>query len=208
MTTPCRRSATAYSIYFQLPPYLEAVSSIRSLRTRHAVVTRDPPNMGLTVLSVQEFNSSFCLESIQIWLGKIIFLQLGTKCSHFWNSRSNIVNKDRWNASRIQLRQPVQLVQCDGCQLQGLESDALVSGRVLYLPLLLSSAVVRLCWDKQSDKLDEASLCKRSGAVARRPISYEVSICYLFWSTHKGLPLASPKRVHSPFLWVVFVVTR
>jgi hypothetical protein len=27
------------------PPYLEAVSSIRSLRTRHAVVTRDPPNM-------------------------------------------------------------------------------------------------------------------------------------------------------------------
>jgi hypothetical protein len=27
------------------PPYLEAVSSIRNLRTRHAVVTRDPPNM-------------------------------------------------------------------------------------------------------------------------------------------------------------------
>jgi hypothetical protein len=25
------------------PPYLEAVSSIRNLRTRHAVVTRDPP---------------------------------------------------------------------------------------------------------------------------------------------------------------------
>jgi hypothetical protein len=28
------------------PPYLEAVPSIRNLRTRHAVVTRDPPNMG------------------------------------------------------------------------------------------------------------------------------------------------------------------
>jgi hypothetical protein len=27
------------------PPYLEGVSSIRNLRTRHAVVTRDPPNM-------------------------------------------------------------------------------------------------------------------------------------------------------------------
>jgi hypothetical protein len=27
------------------PPYLEAVSSIRNLRTRHAVVTRDPLNM-------------------------------------------------------------------------------------------------------------------------------------------------------------------
>jgi hypothetical protein len=27
------------------PPYLEAVSSIRNLRTRNAVVTRDPPNM-------------------------------------------------------------------------------------------------------------------------------------------------------------------
>jgi hypothetical protein len=26
------------------PPYLEAVSSIRNLSTRHAVVTRDPPN--------------------------------------------------------------------------------------------------------------------------------------------------------------------
>jgi hypothetical protein len=27
------------------PTCLEAVSSIRNLRTRHAVVTRDPPNM-------------------------------------------------------------------------------------------------------------------------------------------------------------------
>jgi hypothetical protein len=28
------------------PQYLEAISSLCSLRTRHAVVTRDPPNMG------------------------------------------------------------------------------------------------------------------------------------------------------------------
>jgi hypothetical protein len=28
------------------PPYLEAVSSICNLRTRHSVVSRDPPNMG------------------------------------------------------------------------------------------------------------------------------------------------------------------
>jgi hypothetical protein len=32
------------------PQYLETVSSIRNLRTRHAVVTRDPPNMDLLVL--------------------------------------------------------------------------------------------------------------------------------------------------------------
>jgi hypothetical protein len=31
------------------PPYLEAVPSIRNLRTRHAVVTRDPLNMGETM---------------------------------------------------------------------------------------------------------------------------------------------------------------
>jgi hypothetical protein len=29
------------------PPYLEAVSSIRIMRTRHALVTRNPPNMEL-----------------------------------------------------------------------------------------------------------------------------------------------------------------
>jgi hypothetical protein len=27
------------------PPHLETISSVRNLRTRHAVVTRDPPNM-------------------------------------------------------------------------------------------------------------------------------------------------------------------
>jgi hypothetical protein len=39
------------------PPYLEAISSIRNLRTRHAVVTRDPLNMaidGLSILNLQQ----------------------------------------------------------------------------------------------------------------------------------------------------------
>jgi hypothetical protein len=29
------------------PPYLEAISFICNLRTHHAVVTRDPPNMAI-----------------------------------------------------------------------------------------------------------------------------------------------------------------
>jgi hypothetical protein len=44
-TTPYRLSATAYSIYSQLPSVLGRLPSIRNLRTRHAVVTRDSPNM-------------------------------------------------------------------------------------------------------------------------------------------------------------------
>jgi hypothetical protein len=35
------------------PPELEGVSSIRNLRTRHAVVTRDPPNVN-TVLTTRQ----------------------------------------------------------------------------------------------------------------------------------------------------------
>jgi hypothetical protein len=38
---PLSAVATAYSVYSQLP-YLEAISSICNLKTRHAVVTRDP----------------------------------------------------------------------------------------------------------------------------------------------------------------------
>jgi hypothetical protein len=43
-TTLCRLSATAYSIYSQLPSVSGGLLSIRNLRTRHAVVTRDPSN--------------------------------------------------------------------------------------------------------------------------------------------------------------------
>jgi hypothetical protein len=38
--------AATLHIWRLFPPYLEAVPSIRNLRMRHAVVTRDPPNMG------------------------------------------------------------------------------------------------------------------------------------------------------------------
>jgi hypothetical protein len=42
-------------------PYLEAISFIRSLRTRHPVVTRDPLNMELYALFALTFiNSAFC----------------------------------------------------------------------------------------------------------------------------------------------------
>jgi hypothetical protein len=44
-TTPCRLFATAYPIYSQLPSVSGGLPSIRNLRTRHAVVTRYPPNM-------------------------------------------------------------------------------------------------------------------------------------------------------------------
>jgi hypothetical protein len=37
-------------------PYLEAVSYIRNLSTRHAVLTRDPPNMELEVYVLELLN--------------------------------------------------------------------------------------------------------------------------------------------------------
>jgi hypothetical protein len=46
-TTPCRLSTAAYSIYSQLPSITGGCPSIHNPGTHHAVVTRDPPNMGL-----------------------------------------------------------------------------------------------------------------------------------------------------------------
>jgi hypothetical protein len=37
-------------------PYLEAVSSIRNRRMRHAMVTRDPPNMEMCVIMILNLN--------------------------------------------------------------------------------------------------------------------------------------------------------
>jgi hypothetical protein len=54
-TTPCRLSATAYSIYSQLPSVPGGLPSIRNLRMRHAVVTRDPPNMTQDVTLLMYF---------------------------------------------------------------------------------------------------------------------------------------------------------
>jgi hypothetical protein len=45
-TTPCRLSAAAYSIYSQLTSIAGGRSSIRNPKTRHAVGTGIPPNMG------------------------------------------------------------------------------------------------------------------------------------------------------------------
>jgi hypothetical protein len=42
------------------PPYLEAVSSVRNLRTRHAVVTRDPTNMDILYLLIIPYVYSGC----------------------------------------------------------------------------------------------------------------------------------------------------
>jgi hypothetical protein len=52
--TSYRLSATVYSIYSQLPSVPGGLPSIRNLRTRHAVVTRDPPNVAyiLTLSSI------------------------------------------------------------------------------------------------------------------------------------------------------------
>jgi hypothetical protein len=44
-TTPCQLSTAAYSMCLQLPSIPGDISFIQSLRTRHAVVRRDPPNM-------------------------------------------------------------------------------------------------------------------------------------------------------------------
>jgi hypothetical protein len=44
-TTPCRLSVAVYSIYSQLPSIAGGHTSIRNLRTCHAVVTGKPRNM-------------------------------------------------------------------------------------------------------------------------------------------------------------------
>jgi hypothetical protein len=55
------------------PPYLEAVPSIRNLRMRHAVVTRDPPNMAAV---------GNVLLKLSPWIGEWLFKQHTTLC-HF-----------------------------------------------------------------------------------------------------------------------------
>jgi hypothetical protein len=45
------------------PPYLEAVSSIHNLRTHHAVVTRDPPNMAHVITHSQYHSTAAHIKS-------------------------------------------------------------------------------------------------------------------------------------------------
>jgi hypothetical protein len=44
---PLSAVSTAIQYIRSYPPYLETISSIRNLRTRHAVVTRDPTKSGM-----------------------------------------------------------------------------------------------------------------------------------------------------------------
>jgi hypothetical protein len=43
------------------PPYLEAISSINNLRTRHALVTRDPANMVSILICVTNFYLTYAI---------------------------------------------------------------------------------------------------------------------------------------------------
>jgi hypothetical protein len=74
------------------PPYLEAVPSIRNLMTRHAVVTRDPPNMARICRRYKlknRLDSFFMLKVLK----NVLFSFLTTWCSeweqrlrHSWNT--------------------------------------------------------------------------------------------------------------------------
>jgi hypothetical protein len=66
-TTPCRLSATAYSVYSQLPSVSGGFPSIRNLRTRHAVVTRDTRNVGWMTIDNQ--NNSLTFIGLSSWPG-------------------------------------------------------------------------------------------------------------------------------------------
>jgi hypothetical protein len=57
------------------PPYLEDISSICNLRMRHALVTRDPPNMGI--------NTSKCIKYKHN--GKATHLAACTFHKHYWD---------------------------------------------------------------------------------------------------------------------------
>jgi hypothetical protein len=62
----------AYSVYSQLLPYLDAVSSIHNLRIHYAVVAGDPPNMDWQKLTkencfVLNLDQSMCdIQDVQV----------------------------------------------------------------------------------------------------------------------------------------------
>jgi hypothetical protein len=61
------------------PPYLEAVSSIRNLRTRHALVTRDPPPLEKKSPQYPLIETRWASEPAWIWctlLTKLPFLSV------------------------------------------------------------------------------------------------------------------------------------
>jgi hypothetical protein len=54
------------------PPYLEAVSSIRNLRTRHAVVTRNPLNMGFQYIFLKSILILSCMRYCPVFKKKAL----------------------------------------------------------------------------------------------------------------------------------------
>jgi hypothetical protein len=57
--TPCRLTLATYSVYSQLPSIAEGRPSIRYPRTRHAQVTRGPPNMACENIEFPIYTSVF-----------------------------------------------------------------------------------------------------------------------------------------------------
>jgi hypothetical protein len=56
------------------PPYLEGVSSIRNLRTRHAVVTKDTPNMRW------QYSVSVLMTSVKEYVTLVLLRVLTAEC--------------------------------------------------------------------------------------------------------------------------------
>jgi hypothetical protein len=89
-TTPCRLSATAFSIYSQLPSVPGGLPSIRNLRTCHAVVTRDPPNMACCSTFYKYRRDS----SVDLALGTV-WMMRGSSPGRIWKFFSSLPRPDR-----------------------------------------------------------------------------------------------------------------
>jgi hypothetical protein len=70
------------------PPYLEGDPSIRNLRTRHAVVTRDPPNMALSPLPVSKVHKHFRIWNENYQLEYRVTLRARSWSRHYATSRN------------------------------------------------------------------------------------------------------------------------
>jgi hypothetical protein len=67
------------------PPYLEAVSSLRKLRTRHAVVRRDPPNMAFLTMGEKKTFAVYWRSSRRV----VLFVKTAAVSGH-----ANVTSND------------------------------------------------------------------------------------------------------------------